>query len=431
MSPHLTRALLLLQQSRPELAERELRQALLADPNDGQAHAILALCLADQKKLEPATEEAKAAIVAGPDRSLGHYALATVMRQRNRYDEASQAIREAIRLDPGDADQWGELAQIELERREWKGALDAAERGLAIDPEHAACTNLRAIALVKLGRREEAGRTIDAALARDPDDPVTHANQGWTLLNAGEPRKAMEHFRESLRLDPTSEWARAGIVEAMKARNPLYRWLLAYFLWASRLDRRVMWGLIVGFWFGSRFLSRLGDQMPALRPFVLPIIVAYAAFALLTWVGSPLANLLLRLDRFGRHALSREQVKSSNLVGLVILAAAGFLVAGLLTSGNLRSELLLDALLVGLLVIPISTIYNCPEGWPRLAAAGIAGTLTFWVGGSAAVTIAAMADPGSMPAFLAPFAESIKHYPLAILGASLAGNALAGATVRR
>jgi Tfp pilus assembly protein PilF len=434
MSPHLTRALLLLRQSRPDLAERELRQALLADPNDTQAHGFLSLCLAEQRKLEPATEEARAAIAAAPDLPLGHYALAVALRRRNRYDAAREAIREALRLDPGDADHWGELAQIELNRRDWAAALEAAERGLAIEPEDVACNNLRAVALVKLGRREEAGATIDAALARDPDDPVTHANQGWTLLHAGEPRKAMEHFRESLRLDPSSEWARAGIVEAMKARNPLYRWLLAYFLWAARLDRRVLWGLIVGLWFGSRVLLTIGDAVPAARPIILPVLVAYFVLCLTTWIGRPLADLLLRLDRFGRHALSPEQVKSSNLVGLTVLIALGFLAAALIAGDDVRTFFLFDALWIGLLTIPVSMIYNCPAGWPRLAAAGIAAALALWAGIAVVGTVMIATDTMPVPVFLAfrPVLHSMRdYYAWGILAASLAGNALAGAVVRR
>ena len=41
---------------------------------------------------------------------------------------------------------------------------------------------------------------MGAALARRPDDPMTHANQGWALLHEGKPYPAMEHFREALRL---------------------------------------------------------------------------------------------------------------------------------------------------------------------------------------------------------------------------------------
>ena len=431
MSPHVTRAFVLLRQSRPELAEKELRQALLADPNDAFAHAVLSICLAEQDKLTPATDEARAAIGASPDLAFAHYALANVLRRRNRLDEARTAANEAIRLDPETADHWGELSQIEYQCRDWRAALEAAERGLAIDPDDNACTNLRAIALVKLGRRDEAGATIDAALARDPDDPVTHANQGWTLLHAGDHRRAMEHFREALRLDPTSDWARAGIVEAMKARNPLYRWLLAWFLWAARLDRRVLWGIILGGWFGSQFLSRLGAQQPSLRPFVLPIIAIYIAFALMTWVGAPLANLLLRLDRFGRHALSREQVISANLVGVTVLLAAVFAVAALFSEDQNRVVLLLNALWIGLLVIPVSAVFNCPDGWPRLTAAAIAAALTLWAGAAAVVTITLLFGipwPAFVPAVLG---RLMRLYPWAILASAFAANALATARVQR
>ena len=41
-------------------------------------------------------------------------------------------------------------------RRRWAAALATADRGLALDPEHAQCTNLRAMALVQLGRKDEA-----------------------------------------------------------------------------------------------------------------------------------------------------------------------------------------------------------------------------------------------------------------------------------
>ena len=66
------------------------------------------------------------------------------------------------------------------------------------------------MALVRLGRRDEAGATLEAALARDPENAVTHANQGWARLHAGDFRGALEHFREALRLNPSLEWARAG-----------------------------------------------------------------------------------------------------------------------------------------------------------------------------------------------------------------------------
>jgi Tfp pilus assembly protein PilF len=54
-------------------------------------------------------------------------------------------------------------------------------------------------------------------LAMDPDDAHAHANRGWLLLRRGQPDEAMQSFQSALRLDPTLDWARLGMIEAMKA----------------------------------------------------------------------------------------------------------------------------------------------------------------------------------------------------------------------
>src|SRR5579871_5018208 len=228
MNPNLQRGLLLYQQSRYEMAENELRQALALDPRDAYAHALLGLCLSHRELFKEATEEAQQAIHLSPDFPFAHYALASIMRDRNRNEEALTAISEALRLDAADPGYFALLSAIQFSERRWPAALDAAERGLRLDSEHTGCTNLRAMALVKLGRKSEAGLTIDAALARNPDNSLTHANQGWTFLEKGDPKKALEHFREALRLDPENAWARHGIIEALKARNFVYAVMLKY-----------------------------------------------------------------------------------------------------------------------------------------------------------------------------------------------------------
>jgi len=219
VNSHLERGLLLYQQDRHELAGEQLRLALAQEPDDAHAHALLALCLAEGEQFAEATDEARQAIVLAPDYDFAHFAAARVAYARDQYEDALQAVQEAIRLDPSVADYRALLAGIHLDQRRWREGLAAAEAGLEQDPEHIGCANLRAMALVKLGRRTEAGQAIDTALARNPDSAFTHANQGWTFLEANDPQKALEHFREALRLDPENEWARQGIVEALKARH--------------------------------------------------------------------------------------------------------------------------------------------------------------------------------------------------------------------
>ena len=362
-SPQLQRALLLQEQGRHAMAEKELRQHLAANPQDGFGQALLAVTLLDQEQRDAAEQAAREAIGCAPDLAFAHYALSRVLADRRRFAEAAAAIGEAIRLDPEDADFHGARAAIEFQQEHWREALAAAETGLQFSAEHVPCNNLRAMALVKLGRKSEAGATIRATLAREPENAHSHANQGWTLLEQGRRKEAMEHFRESLRLDPTNDWARAGLVEAIKAGNPIYAVMLKYILWMAKLSPRTRWLIIIGGYVGSRMLAGLAHQNPDLAPFVNPLRIAYCAFALLTWLAVPIFNLTLFLHPVGRHALSPRQRSQAMLVGSCILLALVFLAAGLVPGA--REGHLLSALICGLLALPASAIGSCSEGWPR------------------------------------------------------------------
>jgi hypothetical protein len=142
--------------------------------------------------------------------------------------------------------------------------------------------------------------------------------------------------------------------------------MLRYFLFMARLDRRVQLGIVIGLYLAYRGLFAVSEQNPGMRPFVLPLLIAYGIFALLTWLAYPLFNLLLRLDRFGRYALSTDQRHGATLLGIWLLATA--LLAGI--GWYERSTLLLlVSLVLGLSCLPSSAIFRCPNGWPRLVMA--------------------------------------------------------------
>ena len=207
-SAHVARAQMLLHQSRPDLAEAQLRQALAEDPNDGYAHALLALCMSDQDRDKQAEELAHKAVLHAPDLPLAHYALGLAMLRRQKIGAARQAARETIRLDPDSPHHFALLAQVELAEQNWSAALEAAERGLALDASDNDCKNLRAMALVKLGRRDEAQATISQTLADDPEDAFSHANRGWAYLHENDPEESVGAFprgaahRAGLRMGP-------------------------------------------------------------------------------------------------------------------------------------------------------------------------------------------------------------------------------------
>lgn len=221
----------------------------------------------------------------------------------------------------------------------------------------------RAFALVQLGRGDEAAHTLEASLNRDPENVGTHAHQGWALLNAGDRRRALEHYREAMRLDPTNEFARMGIVETLKARNFIYRGFLRYFLFMSRQKGWVQWAIILGVFFGQNILRFIANTWPALAPFATPAFYVLIVLVLGTWMANPLFNLLLRLDREGRHALSETQIRETNIFGVVLASAIVCALAGWIFS---FSWLLLVGIGLGLMLLPLACTFTVQRGWPRL-----------------------------------------------------------------
>ncbi|HEU4884108.1 MAG TPA: tetratricopeptide repeat protein [Longimicrobium sp.] len=356
------RGWLLAQQGRAELAEAEYRLALAEDPHDADTHALLALVLAEQEpRRAEALEEARTAVGLAPDDPFPHYAEAHVHIEAERWAQAQAAAEQAIRIDPDDPGHYVVLAAAHLGRRRWREALEAAGDALALDPEHTGAANLRATALVHLGRKDEAGAALQGALARDPENSYTHANQGWALLHRGDRTAALGHFREALRLDPEGEWAREGLVEALKAGNPLYAGMLRYFLWMNRLPGRTRWMVLLGGWFGYQVVRRAAAANPSLAPWLVPLMIAYVGFVLLSWAAPQMFNAVLLASRDGRYVLSPEQRRSGGWMAAGVAAALGLTVAALAYPGGWQQ---LGALMFAALLIPMAATFRGPRGRP-------------------------------------------------------------------
>jgi tetratricopeptide (TPR) repeat protein len=370
MDAQISRALLLIQQERYDLAEKSARRALHEAPESGLAHSVLALALGGQDRSDEALREAREGVRLDPELDFAHYVVSLTHLARQEPKLALVAIREANRLDPEDPQYYAVLGEIHLELDQGNHALTAADEGLALDPEHGRCLRCRSLALTRLGRHEDATQAVRSALAKNPEDAELHRVQGVVDLHAKRYDAALDHFREALRLDPTTDLARSGIVEALKARYLVYSIMLQYFLWMSRLGAKARWGFIIGLYFLGRVLRVVAKEFPQLAPFMWPVIIVYVLFVYLTWTAVPLFDLLLRLNRDGRLALNREQIVASNVIGLLLLAvmiSAGFAV---FVTANALVAL---TLVLALAVIPVSSAFRAPPGWPRMMAYGFAG----------------------------------------------------------
>lgn len=319
------RAHLLAQQGRWDLAEAELRRLLQAAPEFQPAHALLAIALTQRGALDEAMQAARTAVTLDPEDDFALRALAGVQLEHEELTAAAETTGRAIAIAPESPAHRALLAQIRFRQDRWQDCIDAADQGLRLDPQDTDCLNLRSLALTKLGRSAEADASVEASLAHDPDNPFTHQARGFALLQQGKAMPAAQHFREALRRDPTLDGARAGLVEAIKSKNPLYRLVLAPFVWLERFPPARRTQLLIAVWFAAQLASR-SLRSAGYEGAATVVSFSWLGAVLLTFCIVPLFNLLLLLHPVGRHALDRFARGHALLLGGVLLVTVGMFV---------------------------------------------------------------------------------------------------------
>lgn len=354
------RATLLAAHGKPELAEQLLRRLLEVDSEHAPGHALLAQLAADASRVDEALDLARRAIALEPELAYAHHGLAYVHWVREEYEAALKAALEACRLGSFEPNHHALAAQVLVAEKRWKDALAHTECGLELDASHVACLNLRALALRNLGRGDEARATVESALAEDPENAYTHLNQGWALLQQGDAKRAIAHFQESLRHDPSLDEARAGLVEALKARNPFYRLVLGWFLWLGRYtaarQRQILLGLFVASICGRNLLKTAGHPEAAEW-----VGYTWLGFVMATSCAVPFFNFLLLLHPIGRRALDPAARRNAILLGCAALACIGIAISDWVSPSKATEW---GTWLCLVFLFPVAGLGTVREGWP-------------------------------------------------------------------
>ena len=307
---------ILIQQKRFADSEKLLADLITEHVNNTSIIYLLAEVYLQQDKYDDANQVIDTAIGLSPDSPDLFYTKSRIAFAQDNLKVAEENIHRAIEIDPFDANYFAIDASIQLRRKRFEESLEAANRALEIDSENLLALNTRSTALSKLNRTEESFETIEGALHEDPNNAYTHANYGWNLLEKGDHKKALEHFKESLSHDPSLEYAQMGILESLKATNLIYRLFLKYSFFMSNLTSKYQWGVIIGFYIGFRVLRSVARNNESLEPYLTPFLILLALVAFSTWVMTPISNLFLRFNKFGQLLLDKKEKMSSNFVAL-------------------------------------------------------------------------------------------------------------------
>ncbi len=232
-----------------------LTRACEFDPNDARTQADRGLALTRLKRHTEALEAYAAA--------LGHERIASTLTNRaaslielRRFDEAARDLDEALRLAPGlpgalynigallevrhryvgaalafqhayDSqpdflDAYLARGRVQLRIGEYEEAVAdydrALERAASTPAQQAVAWSHRAVALLRLGRVDEALPASEKALALGPGDAEAWHQHGVLLRELGRMEEARAALREALRLAPTSGGIHNDLVQSKRCK---------------------------------------------------------------------------------------------------------------------------------------------------------------------------------------------------------------------
>ena len=391
MGAALDRADILFQRGRLDLAEREVARALAEEPESAYAHTLMGVIQWRADRDKEAERSLREAVRLAPDDPQPMRVLGLMYVSQGRLAEAKALAASVMEADPLEPHNHLLNARVLALGGQGEEALGAVHCGLALNPDDEELLKFKTHLHTVMGQRDQAASSAARAVTRNPESADAHAMKGLTLMHAGQVREAHSHFIEALRLEPGHGMASQGLVETIKARNPVYRVMLAVFLWMGRLGGRTLMFLIVGAFLLAQVMRQVGNTNPAVAAWVTPVLVIYGLFVMMTWVSQPLFDLMLRLHPVGWHALGSRRRRASTAFGLLLLPVIPLLVVWAVTGSDLGW---IGGLYFALIAIAVASTLN--QNDPRQRRIMAIAAMIFLVSYPAAIFVDAVAGPASI-----------------------------------
>ena len=121
---------------------------------------------------------------------------------RGRLDAALALIQTALLADLGRADGFSSLGLVFVALKDFARALTSFDEGLRLAPDDLELVNRRGVALLELGRPDEALAAFDRVLAGNESHREALGNRGNALIKLNRPAEALESYDRALILAP-------------------------------------------------------------------------------------------------------------------------------------------------------------------------------------------------------------------------------------
>jgi tetratricopeptide (TPR) repeat protein len=313
---NLQRGEMLRNQSRHAEAEKYLQQAITEQPSNAEGYYQLAFCYCNWSNHgQKALDTIDRALSLDPNRAEFYSLWAWILGNLGKQKDAIQVADHALEINPHSILALNAQTRAYSALHDWKQAEAHARRTLALNSRNELAANLLAQALRQQDRLQESDAVTASLLAQVPDNAMAQCNAGWSALQAGDHRRANQHFLEALRLDPDYDYARRGLLHSFNSKVWIYRIYFQFVAWLGKHRKGMRYFLLAVIYVVYRLVitelrAEFGEQS------VYWIFVVVALYFIIFGFGRSFGNFFLLFDRFARHALNPKEKRLSILVAI-------------------------------------------------------------------------------------------------------------------
>jgi tetratricopeptide (TPR) repeat protein len=187
------------------------QEALRREPESIAAAERLALGLSDLKQYS----QAEAILKRLPADAAIWTRLGAVYLRERKTPDAIAAFEKAIQLDPDAAEAHNSLGATLFQAGDSARAERSLREAIRIQPNYSEARYNYALVLAKALRMDEAQTQLEASLRIDSQNADAHDLLGNLLGAKGQQQRAIQHFREAVRLKPESGRANLDLGAAL------------------------------------------------------------------------------------------------------------------------------------------------------------------------------------------------------------------------
>jgi tetratricopeptide (TPR) repeat protein len=191
------------QQNENEAAAKAFAEVLQLQPNAFAARIALAQLNVTLGQPKAALDLAREAAQAAPTSGDAHYTLARALLANGAVDEAQRELLPVLKAAPNSAEVHALYGRIQQRKGDAAGARASFARSLELDA--AQLEPLIGLVNLDLGqkRRDDATRRVEAALAKDPNNPRIMLIAGRTYAATADLARSEAVLRQAIETDPT------------------------------------------------------------------------------------------------------------------------------------------------------------------------------------------------------------------------------------